>query len=53
VGFIFQNEDIQLFSPTFYEKIAFGPLQLDIPHEEVKARVEDTMVDDRDRQAQG
>lgn len=43
VGFVFQNSDVQLFSPTVFEEIAFGPLQLDIPPEEVKSRVEDVL----------
>ena len=43
VGFVFQNSDIQLFSPTVFEEIAFGPLQLNIPPEEVKTRVEDIL----------
>lgn len=43
VGFVFQNSDIQLFSPTVFEEIAFGPLQLDVPPEEVKSRVEDVL----------
>jgi len=43
VGFVFQNSDIQLFSPTVYEEIAFGPLQLDLPVDEVKSRVEDVL----------
>ena len=43
VGFVFQNSDVQLFSPTVYEEIAFGPLQLDVPPEEVKHRVEDVL----------
>ncbi len=30
VGFVFQNSDVQLFSPTVFEEIAFGPLQLNI-----------------------
>ena len=30
VGFVFQNSDVQLFSPTVYEEIAFGPLQLNV-----------------------
>jgi cobalt/nickel transport system ATP-binding protein len=47
VGFVFQNSDVQLFMPTVYEEIAFGPLQLDFSPEEVKTRVEDvlTMMD--------
>jgi len=43
VGFVFQNSDVQLFSPTVYEEIAFGPLQLDVPPEDVKHRVEDVL----------
>lgn len=43
VGFVFQNSDIQLFSSTVYEEIAFGPLQLDLALDEVKSRVEDVL----------
>jgi cobalt/nickel transport system ATP-binding protein len=43
VEFVFQNSDVQLFSPTVFEEIAFGPLQLDIPPEEAKRRVEDVL----------
>lgn len=39
VGFVFQNSDVQLFSPTVFEEVAFGPLQLDMSPEEVKTRV--------------
>jgi len=28
VAFVFQNPDVQLFNPTVYDEIAFGPLQL-------------------------
>ena len=43
VGFVFQNSDAQLFSPTVFEEIAFGPLQLDMKPPEVKARVDEVM----------
>lgn len=43
VGFVFQNSDVQLFSPTVFEEIAFGPLQLDATPEEVKTRVEEVL----------
>ncbi len=43
VGFVFQNSDVQLFSSTVYEEIAFGPLQLNLPLDVVKSRVEDVM----------
>lgn len=39
VGFVFQNSDVQLFSPTVFEEVAFGPLQLNMAPEEVKTRV--------------
>jgi cobalt/nickel transport system ATP-binding protein len=35
VGLLFQNPDVQLFCPTVFDEIAFGPLQMDIPREEV------------------
>lgn len=40
VGFIFQNSEAQLFSPSVWDEIAFGPLQLDLPKNEVVERVE-------------
>jgi len=30
VGFVFQNSDAQVFSPTVREEIAFGPLNMDL-----------------------
>ena len=39
VGFVFQNPDIQLFCPTVREDIAFGPLQLGVADDEVRARM--------------
>lgn len=43
VGFVFQNPDVQLFSSTVFDEIAFGPLQLDMSADEVKERVEELM----------
>ncbi len=43
VGFIFQNSDIQLFCPTVFEELAFGPLQLDIPEHQVRERVNELL----------
>ena len=39
VGMVFQNSDDQLFMPTVYDDVAFGPLNLGFPPEEVDARV--------------
>ncbi|WP_010632066.1 energy-coupling factor ABC transporter ATP-binding protein [Sporolactobacillus vineae] len=43
IGFIFQNSDAQLFCPTVYEEIAFGPQQLGISGDEARKRTEDAM----------
>jgi cobalt/nickel transport system ATP-binding protein len=39
VGLVFQNPDVQLFSPTVFDEVAFGPLQLCWPKPEVRSRV--------------
>jgi cobalt/nickel transport system ATP-binding protein len=44
VGMIFQNPDDQLFMPTVYEDVAFGPLNLGMTPECVRERVEDALV---------
>ncbi len=44
VGFVFQNSDSQVFSPTVREEIAFGPLQLGLESSEVESRIEDVVA---------
>ncbi len=44
VGMIFQDPDDQLFMPTVYDDIAFGPLNLGLPAEEVEARVQRALI---------
>jgi cobalt/nickel transport system ATP-binding protein len=39
VGLVFQNPDDQLFSPTVYEDVAFGPLYQGLEPDDVAARV--------------
>lgn len=41
VGFIFQNSETQLFCSTVYDELAFGPLQLGMPKETVKKRIDE------------
>jgi len=41
VGLVFQNSDIQLFSSTVWDEIAFGPLHLNLHNDEVKTRVKE------------
>lgn len=43
VGLVFQNPDDQLFSPTVFEDVAFGPLHMGLPRDEVLARVESAL----------
>jgi cobalt/nickel transport system ATP-binding protein len=40
VAFVFQNPDVQLFSATVRDEIAFGPLQLGFRPQEIEATVE-------------
>jgi cobalt/nickel transport system ATP-binding protein len=43
IGFIFQSSDVQVFSPSVREEIAFGPLQLGMDREQAAARVDDVL----------
>ncbi len=43
VGLVFQNPDDQLFSPTVFEDVAFGPLHMGLPEDEVLSRVEEAL----------
>jgi cobalt/nickel transport system ATP-binding protein len=40
VGVVFQNPDDQLFSPTVYDDVAYGPLYMGLPKAEIRERVE-------------
>jgi len=39
VGLVFENPDDQLFSPTVFDDVAFGPLYMGLPKDEVLERV--------------
>ena len=43
VGMVFQDPDDQLFMPTVYDDVAFGPLNLGLPGTEVEQRVKDAL----------
>jgi cobalt/nickel transport system ATP-binding protein len=43
VGVVFQNPDIQLFNPSVFDEVAFGPLQLRWPRDEIRSRVNETL----------
>ena len=44
VGLVFQNPDDQLFSPTVFEDVAFGPLHMGLPEDEVCTRVDEALA---------
>ncbi len=53
VGIVFQNSDDQLFAPTVRQDVAFGPVNLGLPKEEVEERVEMALERRRDLGAEG
>jgi len=44
VALVFQNPDAQLFNPTVFDEVAYGPLQLRWPHLDVVRRVDETLA---------
>jgi cobalt/nickel transport system ATP-binding protein len=44
VGIVFQNSDDQLFNATIFDDVAFGPLNLQLPPDEVRARVAEALT---------
>jgi cobalt/nickel transport system ATP-binding protein len=42
VGLLFQNSDVQLFNASVFDEVAFGPLQLRLPKDEIRTRVMET-----------
>jgi len=44
VGIVFQNSDDQLFNATVLDDVAFGPLNLGLPPDEVRSRVTEALA---------
>ncbi len=44
VGLVFQSPDDQLFSPTVFDDVAYGPIYQGLPSHEVKERVEEALA---------
>ncbi|MFZ0546954.1 MAG: ATP-binding cassette domain-containing protein [Candidatus Promineifilaceae bacterium] len=44
VGLVFQTPDDQLFSPTVFDDVAFGPLHMGLDEHEVHHRVEEALA---------
>ncbi len=45
VGLVFQSPDDQLFSPTVFEDVAFGPIYMGLPENEIRERVAQALAD--------
>jgi cobalt/nickel transport system ATP-binding protein len=45
VGYLFQDPDDQVFMPSVYEDVAFGPLNMGLPEDEVRRRVDKALED--------
>jgi len=43
IGMVFQNSNDQLFCPSVWDDVAFGPQNLGLPREEVKARATEAL----------
>lgn len=44
VGMVFQDPDDQLFMPTVFDDVAFGPLNLGLPEEDIDRRVTEALA---------
>lgn len=44
VGVVFQEPDRQFVAPTVEEEVSFGPMNLGLPEEEVRARVDEVLA---------
>ncbi len=44
IGIVFQNPDIQLFMPTVFDDVAFGPMNQGLNASEVQRRVEEALA---------
>lgn len=44
VGLVFQHSDAQVFAPTVYQDVAFGPVNLDFHPDQVKTAVHDSLL---------
>jgi cobalt/nickel transport system ATP-binding protein len=44
VGLVFQDPDAQLFMPSVFDDVAFGPLHMDLRKEEIEKRVDKALL---------
>ena len=43
MALVFQNPDVQLFNPTVFDEVAFGPLQLRWPKDQIRRKVAEAL----------
>jgi len=43
IGLVFQDPDDQLFMPDVFDDVAFGPINMNLPEDEVRKRVDDAL----------
>lgn len=43
IGYVFQNPDDQLFSPTVWDDVAFGPMNMALSREEINIRIKNAL----------
>ena len=43
VGLVFQNPDVQLFNPSVFDELAFGPLQIGWSKDKIRQRIGETL----------
>ena len=43
IGYVFQDSDVQLFCPTVFDELLYGPLQLEIDEQEAHTRASEVM----------
>ncbi|KWT90951.1 energy-coupling factor ABC transporter ATP-binding protein [Candidatus Magnetominusculus xianensis] len=44
VGYVFQDSDVQLFCPSVFDELVFGPLQMGMDEQEASGRAEEIMM---------
>ena len=44
VGLVFQNPDVQIFNPTVFDEVAFGPFQLAWPRDDILRCVDEILA---------
>nr|WP_243183210.1 ATP-binding cassette domain-containing protein [Anaerosolibacter carboniphilus] len=44
IGIVFQDANVQLFSANVFQEVSFGPMNLGLPKDEVRKKVEEALI---------